>query len=366
MSPKAWPAMLLLLASPLRAQAVLGPADDATIAPPGATRLRIETSWQHYGLTNVDSASRVESYAQVRFTTFTAEFGVAKRLSVGFIAPEAGTLVTSSKFTPAIPKDQLDTIVTTSHNGIGDIEVGGKFAWLAGPGEAERIALGPGLHVRAAVSAFYRFTTGTPPDPLDYFGVATGSGRTALTLSSQNDLLFGRVFWLTALARYQWPGSVTRDVQLFAGGDPLGQSYGTVRATQTGGNEWLLQATPRVTLGRYFAIGAQYTYRHRDASSFAGTRDTIIGSDTVHLDASVLDSLSGGTAQYLGGTATYSTVAAYLQGKASFPIEISYTYAGTLTADGSLPKQAATNTVTIRLWLHMWGAAFKKGIAKTP
>src|SRR5262249_17011675 len=155
--------------------------------------------------------------------------------------------------------------------------------------EQQRIALPAGLRVRSSVSAFYRFATGTPPAPADYFGVATGSGRTAITAASQTDLMFGHVFWLSAVARYMAPGAVSRQVQIFPGGDPRRPALGLVDAHQTGGNEWTLSANPKVSLGRYFGIGAQYTYRRREQSHFTGSRDTVIAGDTLTLDASTLD-----------------------------------------------------------------------------
>jgi len=354
-------AWILLLAFPVSAQAVLAPTEDATIAPAGALRFRLDNSWQHYDGEFASDSTQVITYYQVRFTTLTAELGVSRHLALALIAPEAGTLVTSSWFTQQTVGYRLDSVVNDSHNGIGDLEAGAKFAWIAGPSETERIALPAGLHVRSSVSAFYRFTTGTPPAPADYFGVGTGSGRHALTAASQTDLMFGRVFWLSAVARYMWQGAVSRQVQIFPGNDVTQPSLGVVDAQQTGGNEWMLSANPKVSLGRYFGVGAQYTYRRRDASHFTGSRDTLIAGDSLTLDASTLDSASAGTAQYLSGSITYSTVAPYLQGKASFPIEISYQYVATLASTGSIPKQVAQNIVTFRLWFHLWGSSFKKG-----
>ena len=352
---------ILLLAVPVYSQAVLAPTEDATIAPAGALRFRFDNSWLHYDGEIKSESTQVISYYQVRYTTLTAELGLSRQLALGMIAPAAGTLVNSSWLSQQAMGYRLDSVVRHSHNGLGDIEVGAKFAWLAGPNEQERIALSDGLHVRSSVSAFYRFTTGTPPAPADYFGVATGSGRHALTLASQTDLMFGKVFWLSAVARYVSESPVSRQIEFYMNNDITQPSVGFVDAHQAGGNEWMVSANPKVSLGRYFGVGVQYTYRHRAQSTFTGSRDTVINGDTLHLDASALDSASAGTAQYLGGSVTYSTVAPYLAGKAAFPIEISYQYAATLASTGSIPKQGAMNIVTIRLWARLWGAAFKRG-----
>jgi len=356
-------AAVVLATGTAHAQAVLGPAEDATVAPVGAARFKFANSWQHFTGSASDSAYEAIGYSQLRYTTLWMELGVMRGISATLIAPEVGNLITTSWYSHQGDTLRLDSVVNRSHNGLGDLEIGAKWAFLRGPGEAERIALPGGVRVRSAVSAYYRFATGTPPTPDDLFGVATGSGRTAITAAWQGDLMIGRAFWITAAAHYQWPSTITRDVMVR--GDSV-TPLGTVTATQSAGNVWSFEATPRVVLGRYFALGAQYSYLRREASHFTGTRDTTIGGNPVTLDASSLDSLSQGTGQFLSGTFTYSTVAAYLQGKAGFPIEISYQYAGTLSATGVIPRQLATNTVTIRLWARLFGADFTKGMAVPP
>lgn len=359
-SPRALALAMLLLARIAPAQAVIGPTEDATVAPAGAARWRLENSWEHYDYQVNGATGYVLNYTQLRLTTFGLEVGILRGLSAVLVVPESGNNFTNTWYGQHTDTLRIDSVVRYSHNGVGDLEFGAKFAWLPGPGEQDRIALSPGLHVRSALSGSYRLATGVPPDPTDAFGVATGSGRTALSAASQTDVMFGHGFWLTAVGRYLWPGAVTRLVQVRPPGDPLSQEYGTLEATQSGGNTWWLQATPRYVFGRYFSVGAQYTYEHRAASSFVGTKDTVIGTDTVHVDASTLDSLTTGTAQYLSGSVTYSTVAAYLQGKAGFPIEISYQYTATLAVTGSFPKQASTNSVVFRVWTRLWGADFKQ------
>jgi hypothetical protein len=264
------------------------------------------------------------------------------------------------------PISVVDSFARTAHNGLGDIEAGAKIAWLEGPNEKERIALSPGLHLRSSLSAFYRFPTGKADDPTNPFDVGTGSQRSAVTAASQTDIMVGRAFWISAIGRYGWPGTVTRPVQIRPPGLPLSAAYPVIDATESGGNFYSLEASPRVVLGRYFSLGAQYAYAHRDASTFVGSETVIIGVDTVLVDASTLNGTTGGTAQYWSASATYSTIAAYLQGKTSMPIEISFTHTGTLSASGALPPNLVTNTVTIRVWVRLWGDAWKHGLAATP
>ena len=341
--------LLLLAAREGRGQAVLGPSEDATVAPAGAMRFRIGNSWTNYYQTLGGPDTVANTYNQVRVTNISAEFGITSRLSATFVMPELGTLATTDWSSLNGTTFRVDSVVQSSHNGVGDLELAAKFSWLAGPSEVERIALSPGLHLRSSLSASYRFTTGVAPDPNDQFGVATGSGRNAVSAASQTDIMIGHVFWMSAVARYVWPGAVTRDLRVYG---PTNTGYTLNEIDETGGNTYELQATPRVVLGRYFSIGGQYSYVHRDASNYSAT-----GPDTLNVAA--LGAKTAGTAQYLSGSVTYSTVAAYIQGKNGLPVEISYTHTGQISSTGDVPPGAATDVVTIRLWARLWGSAWK-------
>ena len=358
--PRALLPVLLLVARAAAAQAVLGPAEDATVAPVGVMRLGIANAWLRYDRSITTTDSSAVAYAQVRYTPVSAEFGVLPHLSATLIAPGSGTLASTewSSFDGA--SWRVDSVVKTSHNGLGDVELGAKYAWLAGPGERERIALPNGVRVRSALSAFYRFATGEPDDPTVPFDVGTGRARAAITVGSQTDVMFGRAFWLSAVGHYAWPQPVTRPVQVRPPGLPLSAAYPLIDATESGGNSYTLEATPRFGLGRYFSLSLQYKYYHQDASAFVGSKDTTLGGVPVTIDASTLDAASAGTASYLSGSITYSTVAAYLQGKNGLPVEVSFTRSGTLSASGSVPRDAVANIVTIRFWARLWSSTWKR------
>ena len=102
---------------------------------------------------------------------------------------------------------------------------------------------------------------------------------------------------------------------------------------------------------------------HRNASTFNGSETVIIGPDTVLVDAATLGPGTAGTAQYWSASFTYSSIAAYLQGKTSMPIEISFTHTGTISATGALPPNMVTNAVTFRVWARLWGQSWKHGLA---
>ncbi len=358
--PRALLPLLLLFARAASAQAVLGPTEDATVAPVGVLRFRVAWSWMNYTRSVTSPDSSAVAYVQVRTTPISTELGLLPRLSATLIAPGSGTLSSAEWSSFDGVAWRVDSVVQTSHNGLGDVELGAKFAWLAGPSEPERIALSGGVRVRSALSAFYRFATGDPDSPTDPFDVGTGSARAAVRVGSQTDFMIGHGFWLSAVGHYAWPQPVTQPVQVRPPGLPLSAAYPLIDATESGGNYYSIEATPRVVLGRYFSVGMQYVYYHQDASSFVGSKDTTIAGVPVTIDASTLDAASAGTATYLSGSITYSTVAAYLQGKNGLPVEVSFTHTGTLSASGSIPPSGVTNVVTVRFWARLWGSAWKR------
>jgi hypothetical protein len=346
---------VFLLAAAARgvgAQASLGPIEDATVAPPGVVRARFNNSWASYYEVVKQGGTTADGYIQVRYTTLSAELGIAPRLSLSFVAPEAGTLA-STEWTSSFGF-QVDSFVTTSHNGIGDFEVGAKFQWLRGPGEYERLALS-GLHVRSALSGSWRFPTGTGDDPEVPFDVGTGSLRSAATVASLTDIMIGRVFWFTATGRYIVPQPATVPVLVHPPGLPLSNIYGVMDAQVSGGNSYVLEATPRAVLGPYFMVGMQYLYLNRAASSYAGTKTDTIAGVPVVVDASTLNAGTAATAQTLSAMVTFSTVSTYLQRAAGFPIEVSYQHIWTVGVTGATPPAELTDVVTIRLWARLWG-----------
>jgi hypothetical protein len=336
----------------LAAQASLGPSEDATVAPPGVVRARIGNSWNSY-YENLDQPPQsANGYVQVRYTTLSAEFGIAPRLSLIAIAPEAGTLAATewrSNFGFTV-----DSFVNTSHNGIGDFEVGAKVQWLRGPGEYERLNL-TGVHVRSSLSGSWRFATGTGDYPEVPFDVGTGSLRPAYTLGSQTDLMIGHIFWITAAGRYIAPQTATVPVLVHPPGLPLSNIYGVMDAQVSGGNSYVLEATPRAVLGPYFMVGFQYQYLNKAANSYVGMKTDTIAGNPVIVDASTLNAGTAATAQTLSGMITYSTVASYLERGAGFPIEVSYQHVWTVSATGATPPDAITDVVTIRFWARLWG-----------
>lgn len=322
------------------------------IAPPGVVRARIGNSWNSYYETLTQGPQSANGYVQVRYTTLSAEFGIAPRLSLIAVAPEAGTLAATEWRSSY--GFQVDSFVNTSHNGIGDFEVGAKIQWLRGPGEYERLNL-TGVHVRSSLSGSWRFATGTGDYPEVPFNVGTGSLRPAYTLGSQTDLMIGHIFWITAAGRYIAPQSATVPVLVHPPGLPLSNIYGVMDAQVSGGNSYVLEATPRAVLGPYFMVGFQYQYLNKAANSYVGMKTDTIAGNPVVVNAATLNAASAGTAQTLSGMITYSTVASYLERGAGFPIEVSYQHVWTVSATGATPPNAITDVVTIRFWARLWG-----------
>ena len=121
------------------------------------------------------------------------------------------------------------------------------------------------------------------------------------------------------------------------------------------------EATPRLVLGKYFLVGAQYLYRREFADRYSGTglaADTLgnlltdAGGNPITLNASALDVGTAQREQRLTFGFVYSTVAPHAARKARYPFEVSYQHSLSLSARG-LPK-ISQDAIRLRAYVRLW------------
>ncbi len=175
-------------------------------------------------------------YVQVRYTTLSAEFGIAPRLSLIAVAPEAGTLAatewrSSFGFTRGLVRE---------HVAQRDRRLRGR--------RENPMAARP-RRVRAArtlpvctCAARSRDRGGSPPARATILKCRSTWARAACgpryTLGSQTDLMIGHIFWITAAGRYIAPQTATVPVLVHPPGMPLSNIYGVMDAQVSGGNSY--------------------------------------------------------------------------------------------------------------------------------
>jgi hypothetical protein len=225
----------------------------------------------------------------------------------------------------------LDSIRTTERLGIGDVELRAAFLLID---RMQPDTLPPrGLQFRLAVGGSYRFATGAADSARNVLDIGTGEGggaevRTAL------DVVSGRV-GATVAARYA--RSFARTIELPVIGYPeAGFPYPVFgQVSRTGGDVFGLDLSPRLFLGEWMAFEGQYGLERTGMPTFVGDAGTECSACSV-LAGSVLPAAR--TVQRVGVGLRYSTIDAYLRGRARYPIEVSYRHLETIAGDVGAPK----------------------------
>ncbi len=348
-------AALLGFASTARAQSALGLGEDATTPAGGTLRTRISQEWTRYDRTFFGGDTTYLSNFRIRDARLDLELGLADRLSVGAVLPIVATKAITTRSSLHDGAAVADSVLTSDHSGLGDVAVHAKLVWLRPFADARARTQPSGVHVRSAISGVVSFGTAVPDDPRDFFDLPTGETTRTIEGRSETDLLFGSSFWMSLVGRYSHALSEQVLVRVTPENDAFSTVFDPIEATRQRGNILELEATPRLGLGRYFSIGAQYRYLRKQSDRFTGTADTMLNGAPVHLDAAVLDTGTAYTEHRVTMGVVYSTEAAYMNGHARWPLEISYEHSEVVSISGGRPK-SNRDFVMLRWYTRLWGA----------
>jgi hypothetical protein len=294
--------------------------DSVLVAPLTGSRLATDIEAQRAAL-----AAQLSSFAPG--TTLGTLFNAPTEFSYANLQGrngEAGLL--QSRFGGG-----LDSIRTTERVGIGDVELRVGFLVLDRM-QPDSLPLS-GLRYRLAVGGSYRLATSTPDSARNLLDIGTGEGGGA-EIRSALDVVSGRV-GATVAARYA--RSFARTVELPLIGFPeAGYPYPVFgEVSRTGGDVLGIDLSPRVFLGEWMAFEAQYGLERTGAPTFTGDAASEC-SACAALAGSVLPAAR--TVHRVGVGLRYSTIDAYLRGRARYPIEVSYRHLETISGDAGAPK----------------------------
>lgn len=243
----------------------------------------------------------------------------------------------------------LDSLHTTDRLGLGDITVSAQFL-LWDHFQRDSLPL-HGLQSRFAVSGAWRFNTSVPDTARNLVDIRTGDGP-GVELHSALDLIAGH-FGSTIAARYVkfFPRTVTAPLY----GDPEAPwpfpLFGSRQ--RTAGTVFGLDLTPRLLLGESMSIDGLYGLERTGPATYDSP-------DVITLDVCPDCSMPGvvtqsgttRTAQRLGMGVRYSTVDAYLRGRAPYPVEVSFSHLTTITGDVGL-ERASRDQIQLRLYYRI-------------
>jgi hypothetical protein len=244
----------------------------------------------------------------------------------------------------------LDSLHTVDRLGFGDIAVGARFVLLDHFQRDSLPATGPQL--RMTIGGNVRFATSLADSARNVADIQTGEGAGA-EVNSAVDLISGRL-GITGAARYV--KSFARSSTGVLTGDPTAaypfSPFGPV--TRTAGDVVALDLTPRLFLSEWLALDGHYGLERRSASTIARALLPPASGVDVQSVVSGDATIDGATAQRIGLGARFSTVDAYLRGRARFPIEVSLTHLETITGGVGEPK-LFRDQVQLRLYYRLRG-----------
>ena len=251
-----------------------------------------------------------------------------------------------------------DTLGTVERVHLGDIELSAKMmVW----GEAydDTSAVQQGFRTRLAVGAAYRLPTGSKMDPSQLADIATGTHEAALGARGYLDVLSGKHFWASVVARY-WK-SLGSDVDMRVTDypdQPYPLAARTATVHRTLGNLIELEAIPRWSINDFVSVSGQYEFRHQAASQYSGAvfsyAPDSATTDSVTVDPSSLSIGTGFSEHRAGLGLAFSNLHAYAHGDARIPFEVSYTHFQTVSGSGYVERQT-NDQISFRLYYRLFG-----------
>ena len=257
-------------------------------------------------------------------------------------------------------------LVERSH--IGDIELGAKLLLFDSFGGVARSRTpGHGVGIRIAVGGLARLGTGQAERPDDILDIGTGDGQTDLEGNGAADIVIGRRFWTSIVARYGVQMADERRLRIpELARNPFVAAYREETVSRNLGDYMELQATPRYVYNDYLSASANWTYRRKAEDTYTGTFSVNGPQNTpVSLDASILGTDTEQSEQRVGGGATFSTLRAFDRGRARVPLEVQLLHWQTLSGSGYVPKQSSTQ-IQLRYYTRLFGAPLRPPRRPTP
>ncbi len=246
----------------------------------------------------------------------------------------------------------------TINRGIGDIDVGLKVKLFDTFGEDPKARLAPhGLQWRQSIGAVYRIGTGTTDAADNFADVGTGNHQNDVELRSYTDLMYGKHFWVSVLAHFNFQLADQLTMRITdTPSQVLAAAYRQQTVQRDLGDVAELEIDPRWVMNDYMSISGHYYYRRKSADRYTGTFNvTNLAGQPVTIDASALNQETEATEHRLGVGFSYSTLAAYMRGKAGLPFEISYFhFQTTLGSGGNVPK-LSQDQVQVRMYRKLFG-----------
>src|SRR6266550_3255214 len=183
---------------------------------------------------------------------------------------------------------------STGHSHFGDIDIGGKLSVYDSFGGNTGARMSPhGLNFRTAVGGIFRIPTGQIESPDDFVDVGTGRGAKAVEGRWFGDVLLGGHFWQSFILRFNKPFADEQDMRIIdLPNEELAPAYRRQTVHRELGSAFEFETSPRIVINDFFAISANYVYRHKAQDHYTGTFTipaAVTGFSDLTINASTLD-----------------------------------------------------------------------------
>jgi len=260
---------------------------------------------------------------------------------------------------------RISPLGSYTRGGLGDVDLVAHVQLLdtfGGDGRdggiRARVAPRSGVRLRSTVGAGWRFGVGLGASPLILFDAPPAERASALLVRSATDVVVGRRFSASVVARLAAPVADRQTLRVPDAGQPYVPTYRLRTVDRQLGREVQLEVTPRYAFTEAFALVAQGVVRDRAAARFSGTFTATpaeTGLGEVTFDAAALGIGTGGREARAAIGFGYSTLAGWARGRGRLPLELSYLHSVTAAASRGAVQRVATDRVSVRVYARLFG-----------
>ena len=240
----------------------------------------------------------------------------------------------------------LTNRTTTS---IGDIEIGAMLQLLNTVRRDSLQRFGSG--VRAAVGATFRLGSGRADDPDHLADIASGDGQHDVELRTQWDLRVGSSVALGFGGRYVVQLADREIVRITGPHQPFAAYWRRHEVERDLGDVVDVQVTPRIAVGSFFSVMAQYRARRKAEDRHTGRFNvTDDFGEPVTLDASILDEETEQREDRVSIGLGYSTLTSVARRRARVPLEIFLQYGESIRGSGGKTPKVSVGVMQVRVF----------------
>ena len=288
-----------------------------------------------------------------RVASFAQSFGGFDINDITSTGPRGATIAGAADMrrilTDSVFGLRVQPIGTRTYTSVGDIEVGALLQLVNTVKRDTLQRYGSGL--RAAVGATFRMGTGRADNPDDFVDVPSGDGQHDVELRTQWDLLLGSRLGIGLGGRYTLQLPDREIVRITEPHQPFAAYWRRHEVDRDLGDVVDLQVTPRIALGSFFSLMAQYRTRRRAEDRHTGRFDVTDDlGEPVTLDASILDAETEQREDRVSLGLGYSTLTSVARRRARIPLEIFLQYGESIRGSGGKTPKVSVSVMQVRVY----------------